>query len=173
MDIRRQIRRRSDRRFVAPVTVMTMLDVTEAFAAIRSVCERHNAVRVAEHERAGTEGSMFARLLAAGTDVQRLQFHPADGGERELLIGYERTPESILATVSQAPGYVDGYWLARARMLEPPAPRVVERRLELSLTSWVTDAEGRVANTEKYTELTEMIVAALAPAGGRSALVYD
>jgi hypothetical protein len=80
----------------------------------------------------------------------------------ELLIGFSRTPDQILADKRKTQGFMAGHWLAQVRFPAPdpevpPGQTVVEMRL----VKWVVDSNGRMNNRNFYESLVDAVHNAL------------
>jgi|SRR3954451_1321759 len=134
-------REKRDRRLGDRLTVTTSLRFEEAFEAIRRVCER-------ESERRDTRYHVVTH-------------------RNHILVGYRAGPRAAARLTASRTRLHAGHWLLAVRFpcddhLTVTTPR--RQTVEIRLTNWVVDSDGRRECSDKYRELADSICEAV---GGR------
>jgi hypothetical protein len=118
------------------LTYTTSLSIEEAIEAIRRVCER-------ESER------------------HRRPYH-VQTRRNQVLVGYLASPRTAVGR--SRPGLLAGHWLVALRFArDDQAPGVTgrEQPIEIRLTNWVIDSDGRRDRSDRYAGLVDAILEAM------------
>lgn len=154
MGVIKQIRKRANQRLAEPLTTTTALSIPAAVDAIKNICQTHND-EVTRTNQSRREGGKLSRLLANAENVHSKQYH-VTVRQHDILIGYQVTPEYILRNAKRKrTSSSAGWWLARVRFVQPAEPLPAGQHLiEIRLTNWVMDSNGKLNNQPMYEWLT-------------------
>lgn len=156
--IEKKIRGRSNQKLAEPLSTVTRLQPAEVLAAVKEVVERHNRALVEKNTARQSQGGGKLRRFLTDVDalgIPRRSYY-LKVRDKDILIGYEKPVDDILARVARKrkPGVTEGYWLAHLRMMRDSSGQT---RVEVRLTNWVTDSDGKLGNKDKYRELTDLL----------------
>lgn len=169
--IEKQIRKRGNQKLAEPLSTPTRLQPREVAEAISRVCERHNQAEVERNATRKDAGGKLRRFMAeaeAGNLPRRKYYFKMR--EKDLLVSYEQPVDEVLARLArgkkQRTGFTDGYWLANVRVMRGESG---ENRVEVRLTNWIINQDGKLGNKDKYQQLTDMIWEAVSAEAGHDA----
>ena len=157
--IEKQIRKRGNQKLAETLSTPTRLQPPEVAVAIEEAIERHNqAVAAQNAQRQAQAGGKVRRFLAeaAALSIPNRSYY-LKTRESDMLISYEKPVDEVLARIAnkrRKPGLSDGYWLSHVRVMRDEAG---QNRVEVKLTNWVMNSNGKLGNKDKYHELTDMI----------------
>jgi hypothetical protein len=127
-----------DQRLAARVIATTRLDFREAVEAIERVCRR--------------ESDRLRRRYQVKVD------------RNQILVGYRASPGAVPLTAGRPrTGLLTAHWLAAIRFPHDAhgVPPRKERAIEIRLTNWVVDSDGRREHSDGYEKLVDAIRAAV------------
>lgn len=161
--IEKSIRKRGNQKLAAPIYTNTSLAPTEVVSAIKKLCEKCNQDALAELA-AKRQGNILRRLSASATPEQSIQYY-VTVKEKQVLIGYARTPERIINDQRRRQG-TSGHWLAAvtfpAVTAETPAGQNI---VKLQLLKWVINNNGVLQSRDKYLQFADALHGAVSVDG--------
>lgn len=162
--IAKQIRKRANRRLAEPLTTTTQLTTAEVTQAIQRYCQQHNKRASAVVTRSRAEAGWFSKWLESGQSEraqlarERAHHYHMVVQQQSILVGFQRTPQHIMADKRKQQSASSGYWLAAVRFPTPPEALPAGQRLvTVSLLKWVMDSNGIVKNQSKYEQFTNAL----------------
>ena len=156
--IEKKIRNRGNQKLAAPLSTTTHLSPKEVQQAVKDVCATYNQAQVDDNARRIAQGNKLTRTWAQGTQLNLglKQYYFAAESD-ELRVSYERPPAYVLANAKRRPGVTEGYWLAVIRIFRDTDAGADSTRVQIHLSKWVINSDGKMGNKDKYEHLTNLI----------------